>query len=215
MNLQTHFLLVRHGETEANLNRKLAGWLATNLTELGRKQAAALGKELAAEPIDRAFSSDLRRAADTAELCLAGHPGLQAVQNPDLREWSVGELEGYDIPSLFVPGSEFVAKWEDQNLDFTPPGGESRFHLRARVFGFLKRCAQEHPGERILIVTHGAALQQILISVAGIPPEGCCVAHSGNTGLSRILFDHTIQRWRLVSWNDTHHLRGVGEHSTF
>jgi len=215
MNLQTHFLLVRHGETEANINHKLAGWLQTDLTELGRKQATALGKELTAERIDRAFSSDLKRAADTAELCLAGRPDVPLEQTPDLREWGLGELEGHDIPSLLFPGSEIVAQWEDQNLDLAFPGGESRFQLRARVFGFLKRCAQKHPGERILIVTHGAALQQILISVAGTPPAGCRTSLPGNTSLSRILCDHTLRCWRLISWNDTHHLRGVGEHSTF
>ena len=138
--------LVRHGETPASLGRTLAGWSDVPLTEGGQQQACALRPLLAGERFVGVWSSDLRRAVDTARLAW-GEPR----QEPRLREMSFGSLEGEAWETLGPKTQDALARFEG----FAAPGGESFQDLRSRVMAFL----DELPAGRHLLFTHGGVVR--------------------------------------------------------
>jgi broad specificity phosphatase PhoE len=162
----TTLLLARHGETDWNLERRYQGWADPPLNETGRKQARLLAEQLRERPFDAVYSSDLRRAHETAEIVAEPH-GVPVVADEGLREIDVGPLSG-------LTWLEVRERWGDDR-----PYGESRDEHHARVRGALEEIARRHRGERILIVTHGGtmrALHSIARDGADVDPiENCGV----------------------------------------
>jgi len=138
--------LVRHGETPASRDRRLAGWTNVPLTEEGERQALALRPRLAGERFESVWSSDLERALRTARLAW-GEPR----QDQRLREMSFGELEGRSWDSLLKAEQDALVRFSG----FTAPGGESFEALRARVLSLVEPL---DPG-RHLLFTHGGVVR--------------------------------------------------------
>jgi probable phosphoglycerate mutase len=138
--------LVRHGETPASRDRRLAGWTDVPLTGEGERQALALRPRLAGERFESVWSSDLERALRTARLAW-GEPR----QDRRLREMSFGELEGRSWQSLPKAEQDALVRFSG----FTAPGGESFAALRARVLSLVEGLG---PG-RHLLFTHGGVVR--------------------------------------------------------
>ncbi|MGH2934268.1 MAG: histidine phosphatase family protein [Gaiellaceae bacterium] len=154
----TTLLLVRHGETDWNAERRWQGHTDVPLNERGREQARALGEEIAsAGRVDAIYASDLSRAHDTARI-IAARLGVPVVVDRDLREIDVGSREGLmgDI---------------DRPWDGEPHEAHAERILRA-----VHRIAERHPGERVLVVTHGGSLRRICehLGIEGVGPFGNC-----------------------------------------
>jgi 2,3-bisphosphoglycerate-dependent phosphoglycerate mutase len=147
----TTLLLVRHGETDWNAEGRLQGHTDRPLNDFGRRQALRLAEELDGEEIHALYASDLARARETAEI-LGGRLGLPVVLDPDLREKDWGSWEG--LTSVERDRVEFV--------------GESTEAHRERVLGAVRRIAERHPGQRVLVVTHGGSLRRIQAAVLGL-----------------------------------------------
>jgi broad specificity phosphatase PhoE len=166
----TTLLLVRHGETDWNAEGRLQGHTDRPLNEFGRRQAAALAERLADDGIDAVYASDLARARETAEI-LAERLGLPVATDPDLRERNWGNWEG-------LTGSE------RDRVDYV---GEERDAHGERVIRAVRRIAEQHPGERIVVVTHGGSLRRIQVAAYGmaLPVIDNCsvwaVVHEGGT----------------------------------
>jgi broad specificity phosphatase PhoE len=153
--------LVRHGESTWNARGRLQGHTAhVRLTALGRRQAAAAARALATAPVTAVWSSDLRRARETAELVAAAH-GLPVRAEPGLREQAHGEFEGQ-------PTSGLAPLLAAADPEWAPPGGESARQLHARVATLLDRLPAA--GELVL-VTHGETIRAFLAVLAGRPAE--------------------------------------------
>lgn len=149
--MPTEILLVRHGETDWNRDRRWQGHADPPLNEEGRRQAQALAEALAGEDVAAVYSSDLLRAHETARI-VAERLGLEVTALPDLREVDVGSWSGLtrdEIAHRF-PGAE---RWE---------GGETREEMAERVLGAVRRIAAAHPGGRVLVVTHGGPVRALL-----------------------------------------------------
>src|SRR5690349_11779156 len=142
-------LLVRHGETDWNAEGRLQGHTDRPLNDYGREQARRLAEQL--EQIDAVYASDLSRARETAEI-VAGRLGLPVVIDPDLREKDWGTWEGLT---------------SDERLGVEYAGETTEAH-RDRVLAAVQRIAERHPGERVLVVTHGGCLRRIQAAVAGV-----------------------------------------------
>ncbi len=140
--------LVRHGETDWTASGRLNGWTDTILSDRGRLQAGALHKELAHSQPAQAWTSDLRRCQETAQLA-----GLEATADTRLRELDFGELEGAAWNQLSPTHRQWLRDFDQ----FVAPGGESVMELKARVHAFL---ADLDPGRHI-IVTHGGVIRLI------------------------------------------------------
>jgi len=145
----TTLLLARHGETDWNREGRWQGWADPPLNEAGRAQAQALAEQLRTTPFDAVYSSDLRRAHETAVIVAAPH-AVPVVSDPGLREIDVGSWSGLtreEIARRF-PGAE-------------RPDGETRGEHLARVLHTVERIARAHVGERLLVVSHGGTMRAL------------------------------------------------------
>jgi broad specificity phosphatase PhoE len=143
----TELLLVRHGETEWNRQLRWQGHADPPLNDTGRRQARELAQALAGERVDAVYSSDLRRAAETAE-AIATPRGLPVLLDADLREIDVGGREG-------LTREEVEARFPDGRWDGEPHEAHSE-----RVLAALSRIAAEHPDGRVVVVGHGGTLRR-------------------------------------------------------
>lgn len=151
----TKLLVVRHGVTEWNRDGRAQGMADIDLDEEGRRQADAVAATMASFDIDAVLSSDLKRAVHTAEPIAARH-GLEVRQDPDFREVDQGEWTGLTTeeirtrwPDLWGPARHYSAR----------PGGESPAQVRRRMLRGIARVVREHPGQTVVIVSHGAAIR--------------------------------------------------------
>jgi broad specificity phosphatase PhoE len=145
-----HFYMIRHGETEANLNRIMAGSLDSPLTPLGREQAdeaRIVVEQLEVKPT-AIFHSHLSRARDTAEI-INKNMKLPMTQDPDLAEIHAGDFEGASWDDCF-----FFDDWLD------PPGGEKHLDFFARIKRAKKKALEQNTGP-VLIVCHGGIFRAL------------------------------------------------------
>jgi broad specificity phosphatase PhoE len=153
--------LVRHGETSANIDGVWHGSTDSALTERGVLQAARVAAFLADSFRDAAalYTSPLQRARLTAAP-IAEALGLAVRVDADLGEYDLGAWEGVRYVDLL----KVHRFWEEIRRDphFAPRGGESPRRVADRFLGALRRIAAQHPGERVLVVTHGGALSLAL-----------------------------------------------------
>ena len=203
----TEFIVVRHGETDANLNKTLQGQLDTPLNPLGIRQAEKTAERLRHETFDYIFSSDLGRAMKTAELIAAPHR-LPVVSLRALREWNLGTLQGRKWEELRTQYPEIIEAFKQEASDVPVPGGESRQDLNIRVADCLDELADRYAGKRILLVAHGGSLKAMFRHVVGTVSEYSRLPLTDNASVSA--FRHIDGFWQLISWNDTAHLRGLG-----
>ncbi|MFE3836142.1 histidine phosphatase family protein [Pseudogemmobacter sonorensis] len=157
-------LLVRHGQSVWNADRRLQGQADIALSEAGRAQARALAPVIAAFAPERAVSSDLARARETA--ALLGHP--RAVLLPELREHSVGLWEGRAIPSIMAETPGDYALWRGGR--FTPEGGEPWESFTARVTSALRAEHARGDCRNLLVVCHGGVIRAVLHGLLGLAP---------------------------------------------
>ena len=158
----TTLLLVRHGETDWNAERRWQGHADVPLNARGRDQAETLAEQLGGEDIDAIYSSDLSRARDTA-LAVARRLHLPVVVDPDLREVDVGAIEG-----LTAEEARAFDGWQGEPIE----------QHSERVLRAVRRIAEAHPYGRVLVVTHGGSMRRVhehLGLDAGGPFENCVV----------------------------------------
>ena len=163
------FVLVRHGETDYNREGRWQGSESDPpLTARGRRQAQGVAEELAGAEFDALYTSDLVRAVETARV-LAGAFGLQPRVLEGLREMSHGHWEGKTLGEILETWPEEHAAFEADPRGVRRPGGDSYGDLAARVWPLLDSLADRHPGESILVVTHGGPIRLVLCDVTGTP----------------------------------------------
>jgi broad specificity phosphatase PhoE len=161
----TILLLARHGQSDWNVAHRWQGHADRPLTEKGREQARALAARLRHIELDAVYSSDLRRAVETAAEVTATR-GLEPVELRELREVDVGSWSGLtrdEVKQRFTAG---YARW----LDGFPgwDDGESYEDMAARVLGAVIEIARIHEGGRALVVSHGGPIRAIHASALGL-----------------------------------------------
>lgn len=142
-------VMIRHGETTWNAERRLAGWTDVPLTELGRAQAASLRGRVDEASFEGIWASDLSRAMDTGRLAVGQEPSADA----RLREMDFGQLEGKPWERLDPTLVERISRFQD----FQAPGGESVADLQGRVVDFIEGLGDG----RHLIFTHGGVIRAL------------------------------------------------------
>ncbi len=202
----TEIILIRHGETAENLQGILQGHLDTVLNANGIAQAEAAARRLKREaPFQALYSSDLKRAAMTAEI-IAGYLRLPVNLNPRLREWHLGEYEGRNWKELEEHAKPVMEAFRHEpRQEIKISGGETRAEFQLRVEAVLNHIAAENAGRRVLIVTHGGVLLSIFRYVVGATESCNLLPLLSNTGYHRIV-RRGSGAWQLCVWNDTMHL---------
>ena len=164
----TTWILIRHGESTANLARRLSGWHDVALTDKGIAQARRAGEMIKHHPIDRVISSDLQRAADTARHAIGiwaearGVEPLPVQTDRNLRERNLGTFQGRSIDKLREDGRiSALLGW-----DTAPPGGESLRTVITRCIPAL--LAHDGPG-CVAVFAHGGVIRGLTGLLEGVP----------------------------------------------
>jgi broad specificity phosphatase PhoE len=212
---RTLVYLVRHGETTWNVERRFQGQLDVELSKTGLRQAEAVARWLAGQPVEFAaiYSSDLKRASRTA-LIIGAKLGLVPRLDPALREINVGEWQGLvasEIEARF-PGQ--LEEWQEKIDSFTLPGGESIPVVQDRIYAAYQEIVEQHPGEAIIIVSHGAALAALMAALHDwdlVETWHTKRARMGNTHVSVAVFDHERSKHEIIIMNSGEHLEKPGD----
>lgn len=203
--MTTQLLLVRHGQTAYNAERRFMGQLDVPLDEVGQAQALAVAARLSNEHPSAIYSSTLRRALDTAraiQAAMPSHPELRT--DVRLIEGQFGDWEGKRYEELRANDAERLARWEDGKIDNTPPNGESLEDLAERVGAAYRDICAAHPDQTILIVSHGGTLQVMITLALGLPLKDYRKLWLSNASVSELLVD--TNRTVLFRLNDCSHV---------
>lgn len=201
--MTTRLLLVRHGETDFNAEKRFQGQMDIALNANGRLQASALAKKLAHELIDIVVTSDLIRASETSAIVMAGR-GVEIVEDGRLRELNFGTWEGMTYTEIQDSDPQALSTWEGDLMYMAPPGGETVSQFSSRVRSILRAIQAKYAGQTILIVAHGGVLQLLLCTLLGLSADRFWQFGLKNASLSEVTLH---QAGAIIqSVNDTSHL---------
>jgi 2,3-bisphosphoglycerate-dependent phosphoglycerate mutase len=167
--------LVRHGESQWNLENRFTGWVDVPLTEKGRAEARRAGELLRDIRFDCAFTSVLQRAIETLDIMLEiiGQQGIPIERDQALNERHYGDLQGLNKAETAKKfGEEQVHLWR-RSYDIAPPGGESLKDTAARTLPYFegKIMAAVQQGKNVLVSAHGNSLRSIVMKLDGLTKE--------------------------------------------
>jgi broad specificity phosphatase PhoE len=161
----TTILIARHGQSDWNQAKRWQGHADRPLTQRGREQAVALADRLAHIELDAVYSSDLKRARDTAAV-VADSQGLELRQLHDLREVDVGSWSGLTRDEAEERFPEGFARWRDGHPGWKD--GETYEAMTDRVLRAVDEIAAEHEGDRVLVVSHGGPIRAMHAAALGL-----------------------------------------------
>jgi alpha-ribazole phosphatase len=203
--MNTRLLLVRHGQTAWNLEWRFMGQADIPLDETGQGQALAVAARLAAERPAVIYSSDLRRARDTALAIQSSVAcGAQVLTDPRLREMHFGDWQGRTYSEIKEQDPQALISWEANGLEVAPPHGETLLLFGERVQSAYQDICAAYPDQTVIIAGHGGSLQLLIIHALGLPPETFWHLHLSNASLSELRIHDSGGILYLL--NDTSHL---------
>ena len=168
-------VLVRHGQSQWNLENRFTGWVDVDITEKGQEEAHRAGRELKGIKFDIAFTSLLKRAQQTLKIILdeIGQPGLTTMSDEALNERHYGDLQGLDKAETAKKyGDAQVHIWR-RSFDVKPPNGESLKDTAARTLPYFdsKILPEAAAGKNVLVSAHGNSLRAIVMGLEKLTPE--------------------------------------------
>lgn len=203
----TDILLIRHGETAWNAERRLQGHLDIALNEVGHRQAALLAIALKNELVEVVISSDLQRAYETARP-LVQSAGVEWIIDASLRERCFGAFEGLRYDEIDTHFPQAHAAWQAREIDARYPAGvhqaETLREFSQRAVASVLSHAQRHASKKIAIITHGGVLDCLYRFSTGMALEKKRSVDIANASVNRF-------RWHqgaleLLHWGDISHL---------
>ena len=203
MSTGRRLVLLRHGRTAYNHERRIQGQLDVSLDETGLAQAAAVAPAMAALSPAVVRCSDLARTRQTAEPVLAAC-GRAATYDPRLREYHLGERQGLSHEEYAAAAPEEFARFHEGDFDVVP-GGESTEAVRDRMLAALTELLDAvGPGETALAISHGAAIRVAVVGLLGWPSEQVHGLRGlDNCGWVELLEQPQAGRLRLLAYNRT------------
>ena len=201
--MNTRLCIVRHGETAWNAEHRVQGQLDVPLNAIGHAQALAASIVLGAEKFSTIYSSDLSRARQTAEPT-AKRLAMKVFLDPDLRERHYGIFERLTYAEVKKMFPRDYARIEARDPDYAFRTGESLRDFSARSIAVISRIADRHPGESVLVFTHGGILDKLYRFVTGLPLSAERNFGIPNAGLNRI--ELVADKWQIRAWADVAHL---------
>ena len=191
-------LLIRHGQTAWNVERRFLGRTDLPLDAIGLDQAARLGRRFAGTPIAAVWTSPLARARQTAA------PIGAALPEAGLVEMDMGELEGLSASLFAQRYPDLVVAWRDQPHAVRLPGGEVLADVQARGLEAVARIAATvAPGETVAVVTHQLVLATVVCHHSGAPLSAFRTFMHRNTGVTTLALDETPH---ILAFDDATHL---------
>lgn len=200
---ETTLIVIRHGETTWNRERRMQGTTDTPLSDVGRAQAQALGRRLAQRAFAALYSSDLARARDTARI-ISEMAQRDMMTDPRLQERRFGIFEGLTAAEIVARYPEEHTRFASRDPDYEVPGGESARSFTRRCLGCLAEIAERHRGAEVVVVTHGLVLDSLYRAAHGLEHGAPRPVPLINASVN--LFAYGAGSWRLEVWGDVSHL---------
>jgi probable phosphoglycerate mutase len=203
----TRVLLIRHGQSEGNAERRFGGHTPTPLSPLGRRQAEATARALKLESITAIYSSDLLRAVETAAP-LAAALNLEVRQSDAFRERSVGHMENLTFEEAAQKFPDEYAALLRRDFEHVLSGGESYRQLLDRAAHALDRAIADNRGGTIAIFSHTGTICILALHLMGAldaPTLRPVWLATANCGIARFTL-RTDNFLRISALNDTRHL---------
>ena len=200
--------LIRHGQTDWNVDGKIQGSHDIPLNDTGKKQAQCLAKGMDKRPVEKIFSSTLERAKETA-LMLSARQKKDVYLMPALVEVEFGQWEGLTWGQIQEKYPEEYARWDINPVEVAPPGGETQLQV-------LKRCAAavekilEITGRREdgAVISHGASLAYLVAyMMRGHDDQQEIIVE--NASITTVDYNPITRDFRLLEVNDVSHMEGV------
>jgi len=202
-------LLLRHAETDWNLEGRCQGATDLDLNQAGIQQAAQIAQRLNGERIDVIYSSALKRALRTAE-AIGQSRNLPVTIDDDFRELHHGEFEGLTFNEIRAAYPAFIKKWRSEPAELLVPGGERLIDVEKRAWAGMNRIIRRHqPEETAVIVSHNFPILAILSRIAGAPLNQYRSFHLDPCGINRIRYSQN-KVWEIVQINDQSTTRPLG-----
>lgn len=192
--------LIRHGETEWNLQRRMQGHADIPLAPTGEAQAQKLAQRLRTRSFDSVWSSDLSRARRTAEIAF---PGREVTIDARLREISAGVFEGHRFAELDTDPPPGFAEWRTDPFTNRPPGGETGIEMRERLMSWMRDLP---PAGSAAAVVHAGVVRMLLFDVLGDPAQGAWPFEFAPTAITRLVLPSDGGMRRIRTVNDAAHL---------
>lgn len=203
----TRLILVRHGETVWNRERRMQGHRDSPLSEHGKWQADRVARRLAQQSFAALYSSDLGRAYLTAK-SVSDATGHEIVADAELRERHFGVFEGLTVEEISSGYPDEYLRFKSRDPDYAVPGGESARAFRDRCIACLERIARRHAGDDVVVVTHGLVLDMLYRAAHGMDLEAPRPVPLLNASLN--VFLHAGDVWHAETWGDVGHLADTG-----
>ncbi|MBL7197973.1 MAG: alpha-ribazole phosphatase [Candidatus Omnitrophica bacterium] len=201
--MSTRLILIRHGQTDWNLQKRYCGFTDIGLNENGKKQIKKLSKRLSKETIHRVYSSDMKRALQSAKIVFKDMP---VEKLSELREMNFGIFEGLRYQEIMNKYSKIYRKWIDDPLNVAIPNGESLNNLAKRVRKVLAKILSGNKNRTVVIFTHAGPIRVILCDILRLDLKEIWQIKPASESVNIIEFTKGKGRIRLI--NDTSHLNG-------
>ncbi len=198
--------LIRHGETDWNIEQRCQGFSDIPLNEKGRQQAEAIARNLSGTEIGAIYSSTLSRAHGTA-LIIAKYHDAPVQTTHALRELNQGDFEGLALKELFGNHADFLAEWLRNPADLRVPGGESLREVQARAWAKCEEIINKHSDGNIVIVGHNLCNLTILCKIMKMDLSDFRRIHLDVASINIIEFGGRWPHPVVIRLNDTSHLR--------
>lgn len=171
----SRLVLVRHGQSQWNLENRFTGWVDVDITPKGEEEAKRAGQQLKGNKFDKAYTSDLKRAQRTLSFILSeiGQSSIPVVKDKALNERHYGDLQGLDKAETAKKyGDEQVHIWR-RSYDVPPPNGESLKDTAERTLPYFRSVIvpELKAGKNILIAAHGNSLRSIVMELENLTKE--------------------------------------------
>jgi len=204
-NIMQILYLIRHGETEFNRDGRVQGHTESDLSELGVEQAERVADRLRDVDFAAAYTSPLRRAAETCRIALA--PRIRIEARDGLKEIHLGAWEGETASDLRTKYPREVKQWFVNPSAVQIEGAETIDQFRQRVTTTIESILKDHVDEVCAVVAHGGVICTYLTSVLGMASDDIWRFKIRNGSVTRLIYPRGIGRIDLLG--DVHHLDGV------
>ncbi len=207
---KTEILFLRHGESLGNSLKIMTGQTDVDLSDRGYLQAEAAAEFLLEQGIDVIYSSDLKRAYNTA-LAVSRVLGLPIIKSEGLREIFIGEFEGIKMEELSAEvGESFGRYWTSDFGIYSFPGGETTLEAGERFYRNVEEIAKAEEGRRVLIAAHAGVIRSFWGIISGLSRAelGSALPFASNASVSRVVYKDGL--FVPVAYSENEHVKKIG-----
>ncbi len=199
---ETEIILIRHGETEWNSQKRMQGHSNSNLSEVGRGQIQELGELMKNVSFDHIYSSDSLRARQTAE-AITQYSGHTLQFDQRIREKNLGVFEGLTSTEAKERHPEIYRLFKTAGANYVIDEGESTQQLLERALEFIEEIRLRHPQERVVMVTHGGVVRVLMKHALGLSIDSPTRFIIKNTGIFGLIWN---ENWLVTQMGGVSHL---------